>query len=294
MLCFKSSSRKPLSFLQAGNLVNGDSFRHSRRNLDFFVLLAGIEGSLYISQDDVHYTLGPGEFMLLMPGHVHEGYRSSEGRLSYFWCHFRAGDDYQLVDESGVKQYLENLERSGLPKDIYLLPEHGVFANTNRISLEFRQLIDFSMQKPYSNAILDYAASLLALDLTQEYLQQNEKHTVMTRSFCSMIDLQEYIRLHYQEELSVPKLAEQFGYHSNYLSTAYKRATGESLIHYINQTRIAAAKTLLLDTKDSIAAISSRVGYNDSKYFIRIFRQMTGMTPAMFRNVYFRKYINWE
>ena len=197
MLCFKSSSRKPLSFLQAGNLVNGDSFRHSRRNLDFFVLLAGIEGSLYISQDDVHCTLGPGEFMLLMPGHVHEGYRSSEGRLSYFWCHFRAGDDYQLVDESGVKQYLESLERSGLPKDIYLLPEHGVFANTNRISLECRQLIDFSMQKPYSNAILDYAASLLALDLTQEYLQQNEKHTVMTRSFCSMIDLQEYIRLHY-------------------------------------------------------------------------------------------------
>lgn len=204
MLCFKSSSRKPLSFLQAGNLVNGDSFRHSRRNLDFFVLLAGIEGSLYISQDDVHYTLGPGEFMLLMPGHVHEGYRSSEGRLSYFWCHFRAGDDYQLVDESGVKQYLESLERSGLPKDIYLLPEHGVFANTNRISLECRQLIDFSMQKPYSNAILDYAASLLALDLTQEYLQQNEKHTVMTRSFCSMIDLQEYIRLHYIIRRSFP------------------------------------------------------------------------------------------
>lgn len=294
MLCFKSPNCKPLSFIQAGNLVNGDSFKHSRRNLDFFVLLAGIEGTLYISQDDERYTLGPGEFMLLMPGHAHEGYRSSEGRLSYFWCHFRAGDTYQLVDESGVKQYLESLERSGLPKDIYLLPEHGVFANTNRISLEFRQLIDFSMQKPYSNAMLDYAASLLAMDLTQEYLQQNEKHTVMTRSFCSMIDLQEYIRLHYQEALSVPRLAEQFGYNSNYLSTVYKRATGESLIHYINQTRIAAAKTLLLDTKDSITTISSRVGYSDSKYFIRIFRQMTDMTPAMFRNVYFRKYINLE
>ena len=294
MLCFKSPNCKPLSFIQAGNLVNGDSFKHSRRNLDFFVLLAGIEGTLYISQDDERYTLGPGEFMILMPGHAHEGYRSSEGRLSYFWCHFRAGDTYQLVDESGVKQYLESLERSGLPKDIYLLPEHGVFANTNRISLEFRQLIDFSMQKPYSNAMLDYAASLLAMDLTQEYLQQNEKHTVMTRSFCSMIDLQEYIRLHYQEALSVPRLAEQFGYNSNYLSTVYKRATGESLIHYINQTRIAAAKTLLLDTKDSITTISSRVGYSDSKYFIRIFRQMTDMTPAMFRNVYFRKYINLE
>lgn len=294
MLCFKSPNCKPLSFIQAGNLVNGDSFKHSRRNLDFFVLLAGIEGTLYISQDDERYTLGPGEFMILMPGHAHEGYRSSEGRLSYFWCHFRAGDTYQLVDESGVKQYLESLERSGLPKDIYLLPEHGVFANINRISLEFRQLIDFSMQKPYSNAMLDYAASLLAMDLTQEYLQQNEKHTVMTRSFCSMIDLQEYIRLHYREELSVPRLAEQFGYNSNYLSTVYKRATGESLIHYINQTRIAAAKTLLLDTKDSITTISSRVGYSDSKYFIRIFRQMTDMTPAMFRNVYFRKYINLE
>jgi YesN/AraC family two-component response regulator len=109
-----------------------------------------------------------------------------------------------------------------------------------------------------------------------------------------MIDIQEYIRLHFNSDLSIPKLAEMFGYNRNYLSTVYKKATGNSLIHYINCTRIAAAKTFLLDTTDSISDIAFRVGYNDSKYFIRVFRELEGMTPVMYRNVYFRKFINKE
>ena len=294
MLFFKASNRRPLSHIESGNLINGEGFKHTRRCLDFLVLLVGLEGTLYISQNNVQYTLGPKDFMVLMPGHVHEGYRPSDGVCSYFWCHFRVPEDCQFVDESGVKQYLNDLEMCGVPRDIYLLPEHGTFSNTNRISLEFRQLIDFSLQNMYSTAVVDYAASLLVMDLTQEYLRQNEQHAIMTRSFCSMVDLQEYIRLHYRDNLSVPKLAELFGYNANYLSTVYKKATGESLVHYINQTRIAAAKTLLLDTTDSVSAIASRVGFSDSKYFIRIFRQLAGITPAMFRTVYFRKYINVE
>lgn len=294
MLFFKASNQFPLNFIQSGNLMSGDSFTHSKRCLKHFALLAGLEGNLYISQNDVEYTMGPGEFVLLFPGYSHYGYRTSEGMLSYYWAHFTVEHGYQLMDEDVAQQYLQNLENGGMKRDIYLLPEHGTYSNSNRIALEFRQLMDFSLQETYSTAITNYALSLLVMDMTQGYLQQNQQQNIINHSFSSMADLQDYIRHNFQNDISVSTLADIFGYNANYLSSVYKKLTGVSLVHFINQTRIAAAKTLLLDTADTIASIASRVGYSDSKYFIRVFRQVEGTTPLTYRNIYFRKHINHE
>lgn len=294
MLYFKSLNINPVTHIQSGNLLSGDSFKHSNRCLTHFVLLVGLEGTLFISQDDKEYALHPGEFMVLLPGHHHKGYRSSEGRLSYFWAHFTLNNDYQEMDNESVEQYLQGIGVTGQNKDIYLLPTHGRHTNHSRITLEFRQLIDFSMQHDLTSTISDFALSVLLMDLTHEFLQQSQQSISANRSLSSMVDLQEHIRLHFNEDLSVSKLADLFGYNANYLSTVYKKATGNSLVHYINQTRVAAAKVLLLDTNASITAIAEQVGYNDSKYFIRVFRQFEGVTPLMYRNAYYHKYINIE
>ena len=155
-------------------------------------------------------------------------------------------------------------------------------------------MIDFSMQHDLTATISDFALSVLLMDLTHEFLQQSQQSISANRSLSSMVDLQEHIRLHFNEDLSVSELAELFGYNANYLSTVYKKATGNSLVYYINQTRVAAATVLLLDTNASITAIAEQVGYNDSKYFIRVFRQFKGVTPLMYRNAYYHKYINIE
>ena len=294
MWVWKASNRHPLRFIEAGNFVNEDGFLHTRRCLDFFALLVGLEGTLYIAQNGVRYTLGPKEFMLLMPGMVHEGYLPSDNLVSYFWCHFAPPQDSSLVEEAVVQQHLADLELSGMDKDLYLLPEHGNVTNPNQIALEFRRLIDFAMQSMYSTAVTDYAASLLVMSLTQEYLHQHDEHTTLSSSSLGMSEVQAYIRLHYSDPLSVPMLADLFGYNPNYLSTVFKRATGESLVHAINRTRIAAAKTLLFDTKETVAAIATQVGFSDSKYFIRIFRKFTGVTPITYRTTYFRKKVNKE
>ena len=72
MLVLQASNRIPFSIIEAGNLVNGEHFFHSRRCLDFFVLLVGVEGKLYISQDGAPYVLEPGKFILLMPHVWHD------------------------------------------------------------------------------------------------------------------------------------------------------------------------------------------------------------------------------
>ena len=293
MLYFSSFNRRPLCYVSSGNLISDDGFVHPSRCLDTFVLLVGVEGLLHIHQEQREYTVGPGQFLLLHPDRHHAGTRASEGRLSYFWCHFTTVEEYQLIDEENIKRYMEeNFLHDSALRDIYFLPEYGQFQNNSSIILEYRRLVDYSQQKLYSSSIVDYMLSLLAMELTQETLQDNSKSELFSRSLYSLIDLQEYIRTSYYTTLSVTKLASMFGYNPNYLSTVFKKVTGVPLTRYINQLRINNAKTLLLNTSTPVCDIALKVGYNDSKYFVRLFKRFEGISPTQFRNIYFRKHIN--
>ena len=294
MYFFHSAIHSPLKYISCGKLENSDGFLHRARCLNTFVILVGLEGKLYLMEDENKYILEPGQFMLLQPGRKHRGYKKSEGLVSYYWCHFSVDDNYQLLDEPDAIPMLNKSASDILnSRDIYFLPTHGNISNNSLILLEYRQLIDFSQQVLYSSAIMDYALSLLMMSLTQEMLSGSTANTSF-RSFSSRMEILEYIRLNYRRNIRVPEIAHKFGYNANYLSTVFKKTFNISISQYINQMRISAAKTMLLNTNESLETIATQVGYNDDKYFIRIFKQLEGLTPIQYRNVYFRSHINRE
>ena len=63
----------------------------------------------------------------------------------------------------------------------------------------------------------------------------------------------------------------------------FKQVTGITPIEYLQQTRIAAAKKLLEQTKQQMTEIIFNAGYNDPKAFRKIFRKTVGMTPSEYR-----------
>ena len=54
----------------------------------------------------------------------------------------------------------------------------------------------------------------------------------------------------------------------------------------IRRVRIEAAKTLLLETNQSMAQIARATGFGEQDLFSRTFRRQTGMTPTEYRNVH--------
>jgi LacI family transcriptional regulator len=69
-------------------------------------------------------------------------------------------------------------------------------------------------------------------------------------------------------------------------SAAYRRfrqQLGRSPKQELMRLRIARAKELLEDTDLSIGEISTRIGYEEPKYFIHVFRKQTGTTPLRHR-----------
>lgn len=92
-----------------------------------------------------------------------------------------------------------------------------------------------------------------------------------------------YIHHHYNQELTIDKIASSICLTTVYICQLFKKQTGMTINDYINRYRIEKSKNLLLNTKNKIYEIASLVGYKDAQYYARVFKKYTGTTPFDFR-----------
>lgn len=94
----------------------------------------------------------------------------------------------------------------------------------------------------------------------------------------------EYIQKHYQDyTLNVSSIAYELGISTPYLSALFKCETGKNLVKYISQYRLEMAKELLATTNMKVGEIAEKVGYLNTSYFISVFKNTTGCSPAKYR-----------
>lgn len=75
----------------------------------------------------------------------------------------------------------------------------------------------------------------------------------------------------------------------SFLSPAYFRRIfrdiySTTVAKFVNSLRIERAKTLISSRKYTIGEISRLSGFSDEKYFSRVFKNLTGMTPTEYSN----------
>jgi YesN/AraC family two-component response regulator len=107
-----------------------------------------------------------------------------------------------------------------------------------------------------------------------------------SRNFKLRDEIIVFLQEHYMDStLSLEVIADHFGMSSSYLTRFIKDQTGYSLIRYLDQLRMAKAKELLLNGRDSLAEITKEVGYVDVSNFIKKFKKMEGVTPEQYRKL---------
>lgn len=82
---------------------------------------------------------------------------------------------------------------------------------------------------------------------------------------------------------SVTSMAARLGCHPNHLGQVFLRAIGRRLQTYVSERRIDRAKLLLISGRYTVSQTSDACGFQDTSHFCRVFRQITGQTPAQFR-----------
>lgn len=274
MRFFLSDATTPLKYNSCGNLISKQEFQHHSRTFDVFVLILVKEGILYINQNGTEYEVKQDEYIFLNPYEEHFGYKSSIGDLSYYWVHF--------FPTSKIK--IKNNFDEIIQKNIFIMPEYGKISLTQQPFLLFNRLIGLagSISKPQEqDMILNYTLSLLVMEISRDF-SMVYKH--IEKNIPPLVShIKEWIRSNYFQAITVKDIANEFGYNPDYISYLFKQTTNESLIHFINKTRIDLSKILLVNKNMTIKEISYSCGFTDEKYFSKTFKKHTGMTPFQYK-----------
>lgn len=82
---------------------------------------------------------------------------------------------------------------------------------------------------------------------------------------------------------SLKTFGEKYHISEAYLSNLFAKTAGIGLMNYIMQERVEQALSLMLQTNKKISDIAIAVGYEDPRYFMKIFKKVTGETPTDYR-----------
>ncbi|WP_315066806.1 response regulator [uncultured Clostridium sp.] len=95
-----------------------------------------------------------------------------------------------------------------------------------------------------------------------------------------------YIKEYYNDKVSLEEIADGMNITPEYLSRLFTKELGKSFSDYLKELRIDKAKKLLTGKKMKIYEVAEQVGYSDSKYFCKVFKELTGMAPKEYMKFY--------
>ena len=96
----------------------------------------------------------------------------------------------------------------------------------------------------------------------------------------------DYIQKNYRYAITLNGMADLCNISPSYFSKLFKKGIGENFSSYINKVRIKKAKELLEASDVPISNLALDLGFEDCGYFIKVFKKIEGVTPAVYRNEY--------
>ncbi|MCD7838324.1 MAG: helix-turn-helix domain-containing protein [Clostridiales bacterium] len=142
----------------------------------------------------------------------------------------------------------------------------------------------------YSNQNVQQIETITSLD------QINHFRRKIVQGYCRMVNeynlkdhslpvqkIINYVNTDLTADLSLKAFAARLNINASYLSSLFKKEMGVPLTEYVNQHRIEHAKRLLLCSDLPTKSVAVQCGVSDMHYFSRLFKQIVGVTPKVFR-----------
>ncbi len=93
----------------------------------------------------------------------------------------------------------------------------------------------------------------------------------------------EFINLHFDEELSLQKVAKEVGLHPVTLSKKFSKHSTVNFNSYLNYLRCTHAAMMIEKKKETISEIAFAVGFGSISSFNRAFKETFGVTPSSYK-----------
>lgn len=156
-----------------------------------------------------------------------------------------------------------------------------IYANGISIRNYVADCVELFLQKiAYYKHSASAHLKLALLALLREYHSEKNDYRLI-------LSVQEFIRNNYDKaELDNQEIAEQFNYHPYHINRLMKVYTKKTLHEYLIDYRLHMAKNYLTTTTLNVTAIAEKAGFSSYTYFIKLFRERTGISPLQYRKTH--------
>lgn len=139
--------------------------------------------------------------------------------------------------------------------------------------------------KMFRSFIYASGAREYVMVIYQEIAQMIEENQLTARNqiIPTIRIIKRYIAEHYTEDISLSSAAELVSLSPVYLSRLFKKEEGINFLDYLNQYRIEVSKKLLQDMRYNVLEAARMSGFNNTRYFSKIFKKTVGITPSEYR-----------
>ncbi|WP_022665181.1 GlxA family transcriptional regulator [Desulfospira joergensenii] len=100
--------------------------------------------------------------------------------------------------------------------------------------------------------------------------------------------IQQWFEKNYNRRVDLRELSEKFGLSRRVFERRFKKATGITPLVYLQRSRVEIAKTLLEQTSKTFNEIAYMAGYEDTRFFRKIFKKHTHLLPKEYRKKFCR------
>lgn len=232
----------------------------------------------------VPIELRQGQMLLLDQNTAHElpplGEEDILLNLFVYREYLNAGFFNRLSHKNLLSQFFVNAITDGMPHDSYIF-----FAsqNSRRLPLYIQEFFcEIADPSEYSADILSSLFILILTELIQTYSDSLSFRETLAEQRTSILPVLKYIEERYKS-IALDETAAFFNLNPNYLSNLLKKRTGSSFRELVCQQRMAVAEQLLLNSDLAITEVAGAVGYENTTFFYKKFREHTGLSPAAYR-----------
>jgi len=207
--------------------------------------------------------------------------------------------DCRILKASGGRKALEVLQSERLAlvlldlmmpdvdgfEVLRVMREQEATRNVPVIVLSAQILTALDMQRLHEGVAAVLGKGLFSVDEVLAQVEAALSHSKRLGSQASRAvrEAMAYIHEHYAEEISRAELAGHVALTERYLTHCFRQELGITPMVYLNRYRVKRARVLLEQGGRSITDVAMAVGFGDSSYFNRVFRQEVGVAPGAYQ-----------
>jgi two-component system response regulator YesN len=124
-------------------------------------------------------------------------------------------------------------------------------------------------------------------DLRMAFLERTKELVLPDRSSSGSLFSQrvmQFLQENYRRDISLGDLSSYLGISESHCSREITRHFGRSFRRMLRETRLQVARRLLADPSLVIQDVAEFSGFQDPNYFSRVFKELYGMSPRVYRN----------